>query len=72
MQNVSAENRIADYSDFVNGQHHTGLATTTGGDSRQMMKGVKVTNENGVRKINQRSQSVLKSHMEFNHNFVNN
>lgn len=35
------------------------------------MKGTKYSNEN-IRKINQRSQSVLKSHTEFNHNFNNN
>ena len=34
-------------------------------------KGLKQVNEN-VKKMNQRSQSVLKSHTEFNHGFVNN
>jgi len=72
MPNNSAKNHIVDYSDFIQNQNSSGLATTTGGDSRQVMKGVKVTSENGVRKVNQRSQSVLKSPMEFNAGFMNN
>lgn len=61
-----------DYSDFNTNhvQSSGGFATTTGMDNR--IKGVKVQNDGGGnRKINQRSQSVLKSHTEFNHNFGN-
>ena len=68
--NLTDDNR-GEYSDFNTNhvQSSGGFATTTGMDNR--IKGVKVQNENGNRKINQRSQSVLKSHTEFNHNFGN-
>ena len=72
MQNSSAKHHIGDYSDLIPNSNNPGLATTTGGDSRQMMKGVKVANENGARKVNQRSQSLLKSPMEFNAGLMNN
>ena len=76
---------IGDYSDFNNNSLLVQNSTTTNGftivaggahtaqnnTTNNSKKGVKYSNEN-VKKMNQRSQSVLKSHTEFNHNFLNN
>jgi len=75
---------IGDYSDFNNNSILVQNATSTNGftivggaqtaqnnTTNNSRKGVKYSNDN-VKKMNQRSQSVLKSHTEFNHNFLNN